>query len=452
MSEYRKCPNGHYYTGEVCPYCKTEGIDSTITDMDHTIVMPQQLQKGGLLISHWHDRERKCTDKSEHNKRPSLFELILAFPSKYSSDEIGFYSQDELFSEYILTVLKGIRSEFNEEKVHPSNFKKHFTVSPYLSFKIISVAILLVVMVVVLISKKSEKKTEKEVVNDDNEEKQPVVSEYELRRISLYRLEYKLIPIYVDILKRNPDIEVKLIDTSYWEKEIVAMAQPQYIDWDEISCEIIGDVNSEFVILYEFPKPFDTLLAKYGAVYINKQKQIYDYYTLERSLNGYMLCSTSKERHLNFGNRDDLSKEEFIKEVCDLLGVDRASIQGWRLAKRKFSVSDFKDLVEVTDNSCEKFISDNSSAVVCFYDLFSAHSKLMLPVLSDLATEYKGKVKVGIYDVYELGNETVRAANNILAMPTFIFLKNGKEVDRHIGICSVGDMKAWFEELLDFVL
>lgn len=37
-------------------------------------------------------------------------------------------------------------------------------------------------------------------------------------------------------------------------------------------------------------------------------------------------------------------------------------------------------------------------------------------------------------------------------MPTFIFLKNGKEVDRHIGICSVGDMKAWFEKLLDFVL
>lgn len=320
--------------------------------------------------------------------------------------------------------------------------------SPYLTFKIISVAILLVVLIIVIISKKSDKTTEKEVVNDDNEEKQPVVGEFELRRISLYRLEYKLIPIYVDILKRNPDVEVKLIDTSYWEREIVAMAQPQYIDWDEISCEIIGDMNSEFVILYEFPKPFDTPLAKYGAIYINKQKQIYDYYTLERSLNGYMLCSTSKERHLNFGNRDDLSKEEFIKEVCDLLGIDRVSLHGWRLAKRKFSVSDFKDLVEVTDNSCEKFILDNSCAVVCFYDLFSAHSKLMLPVLSDFATEYKGKVKVGIYDVYELGNESVRAANNIMATPTFIFLREGNEVGRHIGICRREDMRACFDGLL----
>lgn len=47
---------------------------------------------------------------------------ILAFPSKYSSDEIGFYSQDELFSEYITTILQGVRGELNEEKERPSNF------------------------------------------------------------------------------------------------------------------------------------------------------------------------------------------------------------------------------------------------------------------------------------------------------------------------------------------
>lgn len=34
---------------------------------------------------------------------------VLAFPSKYSSDEIGFYSQDEAFSKYIGTMLDGVR-------------------------------------------------------------------------------------------------------------------------------------------------------------------------------------------------------------------------------------------------------------------------------------------------------------------------------------------------------
>lgn len=34
---------------------------------------------------------------------------VLAFPSKYSTDEIGFYSQDEAFSKYITTMLEGVR-------------------------------------------------------------------------------------------------------------------------------------------------------------------------------------------------------------------------------------------------------------------------------------------------------------------------------------------------------
>lgn len=47
---------------------------------------------------------------------------ILAFPSKYSSDEIGFYSQDELFSDYMTTILNGVRGNSNENKERPSNF------------------------------------------------------------------------------------------------------------------------------------------------------------------------------------------------------------------------------------------------------------------------------------------------------------------------------------------
>ena len=36
---------------------------------------------------------------------------ILAFPSKYATDEIGFITQDPVFSEYILTMLKGVKEQ-----------------------------------------------------------------------------------------------------------------------------------------------------------------------------------------------------------------------------------------------------------------------------------------------------------------------------------------------------
>ena len=45
----------------------------------------------------------------EGYERPS--EAILAFPSKYSSDEIGFYSQANAFSDYISTMQQGVKDE-----------------------------------------------------------------------------------------------------------------------------------------------------------------------------------------------------------------------------------------------------------------------------------------------------------------------------------------------------
>lgn len=39
---------------------------------------------------------------------------VLAFPSKYSTDEIGFYSQDEAFSRYISTMLEGVKQNIVE--------------------------------------------------------------------------------------------------------------------------------------------------------------------------------------------------------------------------------------------------------------------------------------------------------------------------------------------------
>lgn len=39
---------------------------------------------------------------------------VLAFPSKYSTDEIGFYSQDEAFSRYIGTMLEGVKQNIHQ--------------------------------------------------------------------------------------------------------------------------------------------------------------------------------------------------------------------------------------------------------------------------------------------------------------------------------------------------
>lgn len=318
--------------------------------------------------------------------------------------------------------------------------------SSYLIFKLISIAVMLVIILIIVIGKKPNKQ-EENTKPDDTSENKPENNIFLYKRTGLYHLEYKLIPLYLDEIKKSPENIKKLYDLSYWEKDIEMFWPSNSINWDDFSCEIFGDVDSKCLIVYEFPKPFDVPLAKYGAVYINKPEQYYSYYTLELSYNKYVLGSTSSEQHLNYGLRENLNKDEFVAEIITTLGIDDSILQNKRLIQKKFSISDFIDLTEITDDNYNEFIHDNQCAIVCFYDLISVHSKIMLPVLSDYATEFKDRIKVGIYDVYGIGNETVRENNKITAMPTFLFFKNGLLEKKHIGICRKDDLKKWFEEL-----
>ena len=50
-------------------------------------------------------------------------EAVLAFPSKYASDEIGFYSQDASFEKYITMMLNGIRGNMVANQRHKEKIK-----------------------------------------------------------------------------------------------------------------------------------------------------------------------------------------------------------------------------------------------------------------------------------------------------------------------------------------
>lgn len=187
--------------------------------------------------------------------------------------------------------------------------------SSYLLLKIISIVVMMLIIIVIITKKH----------NHDM-----VVDNKEIAIIKgLERLEYTLLPYYVESLRCNPDQEYKLICKSIWLLDI-KLIHSAGIDLDEIACEIWGDLGSECVILYEFPKASTVPLAKFGAVYINRQKNIHNYYTLKKTGNAYMLCSPCRERQINYEGRSNLKKEEFIKEICNLQGIDEEGIRKWR--------------------------------------------------------------------------------------------------------------------------
>ncbi|OQP52514.1 thioredoxin [Niastella populi] len=88
--------------------------------------------------------------------------------------------------------------------------------------------------------------------------------------------------------------------------------------------------------------------------------------------------------------------------------------------------------VEFTDaNFQSKALNSGKLTVVDFWAEWCGPCRAVGPVVEDLAKEYNGKVNIGKLNVDENPNTCMKY--NITSIPTILFIKNGKVVDRLIG-------------------
>jgi len=87
---------------------------------------------------------------------------------------------------------------------------------------------------------------------------------------------------------------------------------------------------------------------------------------------------------------------------------------------------------EFTDaNFKSKVLSSDKLSVVDFWATWCGPCRAMGPVIEDLSKEYKGKVNIGKVNVDE--NPNVTSSYGITSIPTILFIKNGKVVDKIVG-------------------
>ena len=101
----------------------------------------------------------------------------------------------------------------------------------------------------------------------------------------------------------------------------------------------------------------------------------------------------------------------------------------------------------VTTNDFEKEVLESTTPVlVDFYADWCGPCKMMGPVISQIAEDYDGELKVGKMNVDE--NPDIAQKYGVMSIPNFLFFKNGELVDKFVGATNKATLEEKFNALL----
>jgi thioredoxin 1 len=102
--------------------------------------------------------------------------------------------------------------------------------------------------------------------------------------------------------------------------------------------------------------------------------------------------------------------------------------------------------VTITNENFEDVKNGNLPLVIDFWATWCGPCRMIAPIISELAEEYDGRITVAKCDVEEA--DDVAMEFGIRNIPTVLFFKDGKVVDRLVGAVPKAKIKEKFEALL----
>ena len=101
---------------------------------------------------------------------------------------------------------------------------------------------------------------------------------------------------------------------------------------------------------------------------------------------------------------------------------------------------------EITDETFQALIAEGKPAVIDLWAPWCGPCRMMGPVVEELAEEFNGRINVAKMNVDD--STEVPSLFNVMNIPTLLFFKDGKLVNRHVGAARKADLLPLFEALL----
>ena len=102
--------------------------------------------------------------------------------------------------------------------------------------------------------------------------------------------------------------------------------------------------------------------------------------------------------------------------------------------------------LEITSQNFDELKQQGQPVLIDFWATWCGPCKRLGPIIEELAAEYDGKAIIGKCDIEE--NDELTEQFGIMNVPTVVFLKDGKEVDRVVGLA----MKNVYQDKLNALL
>lgn len=125
-------------------------------------------------------------------------------------------------------------------------------------------------------------------------------------------------------------------------------------------------------------------------------------------------------------------KEQFISEKDEELKHIREKKlrETMKLKEKKQEMT--AEPVRATDSNFEEIVNKHSPALIDCWAPWCGPCLTLAPTIEELAEEYAGKVLIGRLNVDE--NPRTAERFQIFSIPTMLVMKDGREVDRIVGL------------------